>query len=350
MTRVDSGNNHAAGSRRWMRAGLAVCLLLGASSFAFAQADAKPAAAEATVDQQSTPLVDTDIKTPSKIWTLNAGVDFTTDYFFRGIKRENQGLITQPWLDVTLGIWDRQGPAVIGSDADPGEGILDRISWTVGTWNSIHTGPTGTRGDAPGLRIDDPHGWFESDIYTSINATFLKDWQASLIYTAYMFPNEAHAATQEIAVGVGYDDSKLLGVFSLKPNILFAVETAGGMDGEHGELGTYFQFSVEPGFRLIDSRDYPIDVRFPLTVGLSVSDYYENADGHDQTFGFFDAGVVFTMPLAFMPKSFGSWELKAGVHLVTVGSHAAGLAAPAVTRGNGDAFDVVGTIGVSMSY
>jgi hypothetical protein len=291
-----------------------------------------------------------EVKPASKIWTLNAGIDFTTDYYFRGIKRENQGLIAQPWLDISIGIWDRQGPAVIGPDADAGEGILDRVSWTVGTWNSLHSGPTGTQGDAPGQDVDSPRAWFESDLYTSINATFLKDWQASVIYTAYMFPNDALPTTQEVAFGLGYDDSKLLGAFSLKPNILFAVETAGGADLKSGELGSYFQVSIEPGFRLVDSRDYPIDVHFPMTLGLSLSDYYEDASGHDDTFGFFDVGVVFTMPLAFIPKGAGSWELKAGVHLVTVGSNAAELAGPAVTRGRGDSVDVVGVVGISMNY
>lgn len=349
MARVTRG---AGLDSRPRRMGLGI--LLGAALWTLApSAHAQEAAAKTEAKPESSPApaaVDEPIQRKEKIWTLNAGVDFVTDYYFRGIKRENQGFIAQPWLDVTLDLWDRKGPSIVGGDADAGEGFLDNISWTVGSWNSIHTGPTGTRGDAPGLNIDDPRGWYESDIYTSLNATFLTNWQASVIYTAYMFPNEAQAATQEIAVGIGYDDSKLLGAFSVRPNILFAVETAGGMDGEHGELGTYFQLSLEPGFRLVDSKDYPISVRFPLTLGLSVSDYYENSAGKDETFGFFDAGVVFVMPLAFMPRSLGDWELKAGVHFVTSGSHAAGLAAPAVTRGEGDAFDVVGTIGVSMSY
>jgi len=334
-------------ARRTAGACLAVALSLGCSTFALAQ----NAAVQAPAQPDAAASAEAPAVAPaSKIWTLNAGVDFTTDYFFRGIKRENQGLIAQPWIDVTIGLWDRQGPAVIGDDKTPGEGFLDRLTWTVGSWNSLHTGPTGTRGDAPGLRIDDPGLWNESDIYTSLNATFLERWQASVIYTAYMFPNEAQPATQEVAVGFGYDDSKLLGAFAVKPNILFAVETAGGADGEHGELGTYFQFSIEPGFKIVDSKDYPISVHFPMTLGLSIADYYESAAGRDQTFGFFDAGVVFTMPLAFMPHQLGSWELKAGVHLITVGSHAAEIAGPAVTRGHGDDLDVVGTIGISMNY
>jgi hypothetical protein len=335
------------GRRAHWRAAIAgVCLM---STAAMAQtADTKPADAKPA---DTEPVAAAPAIAPaSKIRTLNAGIDFTTDYYFRGLKRENQGLIAQPWLDVSLSLWDRQGPAVIGPDADPGEGCLDRISWTVGTWNSLHSGPTGARADAPGEDVDSPRGWFESDLYTSLNFAFAKQWQASVIYTAYMFPNDALPSTQEVAFGLGYDDSKLLGAFSLKPNILFAVETAGGADLKSGELGSYFQVSIEPGFRLVDSRDYPIDVHFPMSLGLSINDYYEDASGHDDTFGFFDVGVVFTMPLAFMPKGMGSWELKAGVHLVTVGSNAAELVGPAVTKGRGDRTDVVGVIGISMSY
>mgnify|MGYP001388583532 CR=1 FL=1 len=60
------------------------------------------------------------------------GMDVSHAYFFRGIKQERGGFISQPYADMSLDIY---------SD-DDGQG-LSGVSFTLGQWNSLHSGPTG---------------------------------------------------------------------------------------------------------------------------------------------------------------------------------------------------------------
>ena len=92
---------------------------------ALATALAIPAMATFAADQPEEPV---DPNTGAL--TLSFGVDFTNAYFFRGIGQENQELLVQPWGTLAIALVD-------GDTFDMG------IS--VGTWNSLHNGPTGTQ-------------------------------------------------------------------------------------------------------------------------------------------------------------------------------------------------------------
>ena len=72
-----------------------------------------------------------------------------------------------------------------------------------------------------------------------------------------------------------------------------AIELSGQADGGLGE-GVYVELGVEPGLHL---EGTPVSLSFPLTVGLSLSDYYEEAPGNDDVFGYVDLGLVASVPL-----------------------------------------------------
>src|SRR5687768_16373201 len=59
--------------------------------------------------------------------SLDVGVDFTTDYYFRGIIQETEDSIIQPYAEIGLNLYK-------------GEGSLNSISGTLGIWNSFHGG------------------------------------------------------------------------------------------------------------------------------------------------------------------------------------------------------------------
>ena len=59
------------------------------------------------------------------------GVEMTNQYFYRGIVQENQGAIAQPSIDFVFPLWEGENTA---------------WSFNIGTWNSLHAGPTGSDG------------------------------------------------------------------------------------------------------------------------------------------------------------------------------------------------------------
>lgn len=258
--------------------------------------------------------------------SLSAGLDYTTNYYFRGIVQETEDLILQPYGSLTFKLYE-------------GTAGLTGLSLTAGTWNSLHWGPTGVDG---GASTTDPEVWYESDFYVSLAAQLFQDLTFSTTYTAYMSPNDFFQTVQEVAFGLSYNDSKLLGPFALNPSVLVAIETDGQADaGAH--RGVYLQLGVAPGFTLFSNTSYPVSVSVPLTLGLSLSEYYEFATGDDDTFGYFSAGITASLPLAFIPAAFGSWQFKGGVQLLALGDNL-----KLVNRD--DDFEVIGTFGIALAY
>jgi hypothetical protein len=256
--------------------------------------------------------------------SLRTGVEFPTHYFFRGILQEDEGFIAQPFLEATVKAYEGSAP-------------LNSVSATIGIWNSFHGGPTGA--DGPN---QDPRSWYEADLYGGLTFGLFDDFQFGVLYTAYTSPNGRFNTVHEIALRLAYDDSELLGPFALAPSFLVAFELDGQADAGLDE-GVYIQLGIQPGFKLLEETSYPISVTFPVTLGLSADDYYEFGTGNDDTFGYLDVGLMFGVPLAFIPAAYGAWEIHAGVHFFFLGDNNE-------TVNRGDSFQAVGTFGISMTY
>ena len=65
--------------------------------------------------------------------------------------------------------------------------------------------------------------------------------------------------------------------------------------------------------------------------------------GDDDTFGFFQGGVGVGVPLAFIPASFGTWTLKAGVNVLHLGDNLREI-------NDRDRTEVIGTVGIAFTY
>ena len=117
----------------------------------------------------------------------------------------------------------------------------------------------------------------------------------------------------------GPHDDEFLGPFSLQPSALFAFELDNTAFGD--KEGGYVQLGVKPNIVLFKSAAYPLTLALPLSLGLSLYDYYEIPGVGDDTFGFFDIGLIGSVPLAFIPAEYGAWSWSLGVDFLAFGSN-----------------------------
>src|SRR5687768_8734099 len=207
--------------------------------------------------------------------TVTGGIDFLNTYMFRGIRQDDSGLITWPYADLGLAVYS-------------GDGGLKSVAVNLGTWNSLHTGPTGSDGPTGKL-------WYESDFYATLGFGMAGGTALSFNYTAYNSPNSMFTTVKEFQVKFGVDDSAYLGRAALKPYALVAMEfdTEPGVGQADGglEAGKYLELGIAPGYSATAAS-----IAFPVKVGLSLGDYYELA-GVDNKFGYLSVAGIVTVPL-----------------------------------------------------
>jgi len=259
--------------------------------------------------------------------TISGAVDFTNAYMFRGIRQEDEGFIMWPYFDLGLAVYS-------------GDGALKSVGVNFGTWNSLHSGDTGTDGRG---RL-----WYESDFYATLGLGFGGGFSLGTTYTAYASPNGAFSTVKEIALKASVDDSGYLGKAAIKPYVLVAfeldVESPGQGQADGGtKRGTYVEIGAAPGY-----SGGGVSLAFPIKVGLSASNYYEsNVNGEDSKFGYFSLAGIATVPLGGTTK-FGSWNIHGGVEWQRLGDTTKLFN----TDDDGDpqSNKVIGSIGIGFSY
>jgi hypothetical protein len=254
--------------------------------------------------------------------TITGSVDFLNQYMFRGIQQNNTGFVTWPAFDLGLAAYS-------------GDGGLKSVTVNFGTWNSLHTGNTGLDGASGKL-------WYESDFYATVGLGFGKGTSFSTTYTAYTSPNSGFTTVKELMFKFALDDSGYLGKAAVKPYLAIAQEfdtdiATGQADGG-ANAGTYMEIGFAPGLSVPKAS-----IAFPIKVGLSLSDYYENPlTGEDDTFGFFSIAGIVTVPLGGA-TSFGSWNVHGGVEYQKLGT------TTEIFNG-GESNQVIGSFGIGFSY
>jgi hypothetical protein len=222
--------------------------------------------------------------------TITGSVDFLNQYMFRGIQQNNTGFATWPAFDLGLAAYS-------------GDGGLKSVSINFGTWNSLHTGNTGQ--DGPSGKL-----WYESDFYATVGFGFGGGSSFSTTYTAYTSPNSGFTTVKEVMFKYALDDSGYLGKAAIKPYLAIAQEfdTEPGVGQADGgaNAGTYMEIGFAPGYAASKAS-----IAFPIKVGLSLSDYYENPlTGEDSKFGYFSIAGIVTVPVGAHFNVHGGAELQ----------------------------------------
>jgi len=289
--------------------------------------EAQPAQAPSAKAPANVPDVESEIETEidpdypnTGAITFEAGVDWTSSYFFRGYNQEDTGVIIQPYVAMTIDLADTD---------DLG------INLYVESWNSLHSEHTGGDGI-----------WFESDVYAMINFEF-SDFTFTTGYALYTYPDDAFESIQEFGVQIAYDDSNVWDDphgFALNPRFAVIKETSDGNGGQD----TYGEFGISPTWMIpLKSRGWnggDLEISLPVTVGMSFDDYYTDSDGDNEFFGFVSGGIVATLPLP-MPAKYGEWSLVGSVEYIQ-------MLADSVEEANdgGMEYELTGRIGIAFSY
>jgi hypothetical protein len=244
--------------------------------------------------------------------TFTGGIDFPTKYVFRGIVQEADSKLTLfPYGDLGIAFYS-------------GEGALKSASVNFGVWNALMTGSSGRNGITGKLH-------YEEDFYATLTLGFDQGFSLGTTYTAYTSPNGWFGTVQELAF-------KVSKAHMLAPYGTIAFELDGQADGGSNE-GVYLELGVGPSWPLAGGK---VTFAVPVKLGLSLSDYYEGADG-DSSFGFFQAGALFTIPFSDATNKFGAWNFHGGVDFYAFGDTTKAF-------NNDDSGKVVASFGIGIVY
>lgn len=262
------------------------------------------------------------------IWIPGASAEVTLDYvsqyFFRGYEQadSDQGVVIQPGASLTID-------------------VVDDVSATVGTWGSIHSDTSPTTAGS------NPRSWYEQDVYGSLDFA-MGDFSAGVGFTYYTYPSAtANGDIWELNLGLGYDDSELLGDFAFAPYIAVAFELQNNVSTDENhylEIGGAFTIPTEG--TAIEDWSWSV----PFVFGLSIEDYYTDASGADEFFGFFSIGVAGSIPLSELigyDEWFGAWDLSVGFTVYLLNSD---VALTDDAGGSSDNVQYVASVGISREW
>ncbi len=236
---------------------------------------------------------------PSRI-SADAGVTFTTAYVSHGIVLEDQGLITQPYADLYISLYEGKS------------GAVQKITLFGGAWSSLHSNHE--------FAADDHlSSWYEFDWNAGVSIDFLDRWNLGISYIQYTSPSDSFSSAQAVQLKLAYNDSA--SPVSLMPYAAVLIETD-GKAGSGTREGYKLELGIAPSIPLTNPNgDYPVKLTFPAVVGLGFHDFYGNRSGDDELLGYASAGAVASVPLKFMSEGgYGDWSLSAGVNLYYFGS------------------------------
>ena len=226
------------------------------------------------------------------------GIDVVSMYVSHGVFYENQAAIFQPYGSLSFQLQE-------------GEGALNSTSFDLGWWNSFHSRHTDA-GVVNGGRQTTP-AWFETDFSFGLTFNFLKNFSFSPTYTFYLSPNDAFETAQTLSFKLSYDDTDLLGALALHPgvNVWWEVDNKIGTGPDEGFI---YEFGISPARSFGD-----LTVTLPISAGLGSSGGYTNADGGDEVYGYFTAGVNLSFALKSIPECLGEWSVHAGYSYYNLG-------------------------------
>lgn len=247
----------------------------------------------------------------------------------RGVISEDEGVVFQPSLTLTLNFYQGDGP-------------LNSVSGFVGMWNSVHSRFRGNEADTTA------ENWFEIDLVTGVSITLLNDWTFTFAYEYWLSPIDAFAPTSLVQLRLAYSDHflkdmlpQMPGTLSINPyiNVFIELKNKAAAPTTVNE-SFYVEFGFSPRYVF---AGYPLSIELPTYFIFPGDNFYST----NSTLGVFGTGVKVVAPLTFIPERYGKWSANAAFkyyHLANDGV-VAGNAAFSTDR---DRFQVIG--GLTLNF
>jgi hypothetical protein len=225
---------------------------------------------------------------------VNAGVNFTTADFFRGIHQPENSPIFQPWVSLHLNVLN-QGDVHLGP----------------------YVGATGSGAEKShnGAPLTD----YENDFFAGLNAS-VPHARLAVGYREYHSPNGSFASTSEVGARLDIDDSAFMKdeniPFSINPHVglyreILDQNVAASIRSEPGKQNSYLEVGIRPQYQLNLNfmQQMPLTLALPITAGMSWDNYYSlTPAAHSNFFGFTNVGATASVPLP-LPAAWGQWDL-----------------------------------------
>lgn len=273
---------------------------------------------------------------------MSGGLGYATAYYHAGYRQQNSGLLFQPFVTPYL-LWSPTERVVI----QPYLTLWNSTSVVDGQKQLVETSsveiPGHSHGPAGQLRrLEQPQALLElmGGVYLTAGDLSLDvkyAWYNASPFTAFAPIQEVGGKLNYDVLGSGRDPSSSYAI-GLKPFAAVYYET----QNSRPRQGTYAETGIEPFIRcgVCGKR---AAVSLPLFVGLSVNDYYVNATGTNEPFGYAAGGVTFGIPV-YESSKFGSCFFSVSGQYLYFSADSLRFA------NGGDPNGFIGKLGIGFSY
>ena len=224
--------------------------------------------------------------------SINAGVDWTSAYFFRGIKQETEDLILQPYGEVGLKLVDQAG-------------ALTALSLTAASGTASRRAPPAPTARPPRI----PRSGTSSTATSASPPSSGRTSRRTRSTPPTRAPTTRSARSRRWRWGWPTTTRSSSAPSPSTRAFLVAFELDGQADAG-ADKGVYAQIGIAPGYTFLADSTYPVAV---------------------------------SVPLAFIPPDFGKWLIKAGVTVLYLDD-------ALKTINDGDRAQVIGTLGLAFTY
>jgi hypothetical protein len=216
--------------------------------------------------------------------------------------------------------------------------VVGPLDLFVGTWWDVNDNAASSIGG----ELQEVDVWFGG----SFN---IERFTVTALYQAWIYGGDVE---EIVDATVGFDDSGLIMEdFALNPYATFHIRTAEGAAataGDAHDTGTVLVIGIAPAWTIVQSETYPVTFKLPVAAGFFLdTGFYDSSTVNtpttsDSGFGYVSIGAVISVPLAFVPESYGAWEFHTGVTWYHTEHD--------VIPGNPDQDFLTGNVGISVGF
>jgi len=246
---------------------------------------------------------------PSSPIDLLLNVELSNEYVTpRGMIVRDAGLTIQPLLLAFINLYH-------------GDGWLDSAKIVGGIWNDYGTDTVSVH--APWGSPDKTH-WTETDPIFGVSFGLFKNFTLDVTYTAFIEQILDIGTSNHLDTKLSFDDSPYLKAFAIHPFFEYWQELTGKAtdadvpeavfgpspkSGPNPDPGSsyYFNVGMDPQYTFTNVLG-GLKLEAPCSVLLPNSRFYGEYYSKANTVGLFQLGTKATVPLSFIPASYGHWS------------------------------------------